>query len=919
MQIKYRFLILLLSSLFLFVGCASKRNTGFTRQWSAFTTRYNVYFNGHEAYKESLKQMENSFEDNYSEQLFMHPVSALSESDPTQNFERAIEKSQKAIKLRSMPKRPPRSRTKKYDDEYKAFLNRKEFNPFLHNAWMLMGKSEYYQGDFLTANATFQYITRHFSWLPETVQEARIWAAKCYAEMGWIYEAENMMQQVDSTQIAKEAKQPYHEAMMLLCLKREQPDKAIVHLEEALKTSYSKAQKARMQFLLGQLYRMQDDPIRAYAMFGKVIRMNPSYRTLFNAQIAQTEVMPLSSQEKIAKRLAKMARDPRNKDYLDQVYYAQGNLALHQKDTLKAIQSYQNAVDKSTRGQIEKAIAAIRLGDLTFAQEDYLKAQPAYAAAISILTEKHKEYERVSHLSGVLDNLAIHAQTVHLQDSLLHLAALPEAEQLKVIQQVIDNLIESEKKAQEEALRDAYENNKGNYDRPGMTGPPQPSINNGDNSWYFYNKMALTSGRTEFQRKWGVRKPEDNWRRRDKSATLGDNFAFESVMDEDESEEGVFANADSIKTPTDAATDPKNPAYYLNQLPLTPEAKQQANLLIEDAVFNMGVIFNQQLDNLPLAIKTMLNIEERYPTSERLLDVYYEVYLMYMRQNKVPQANLYKDKLIAMFANSPYAVALSDPNYVQKMREMQSKQNALYEETYAAYLAGDTKKVHDNYAFVKQKWPLSELMPQFLFLHALSYVNEGKTELFKQHIEELTALHSESPVGPLAGEMMTGLQAGRDINPSNGVTRGMIWEAKINISGAEGEAINSTANNFSFHQDAPHLMVLAYPSDSIQSNELLFEVAKYNFTNYLVKDFDLETITFDKLSMLIIKGFNNFDELSKYRLRMSLPQGLKLPSVITPVMISDENFRLLLQGRSFDDYFTFINECTEQELLNQQQ
>ena len=647
--------------------------------------------------------------------------------------------------------------------------------------------------------------------------------------------------------------------------------------------------------------------------------MNPPYRTLFNAQIAQTEVMPLTSQEKIAKRLNKMARDPRNKEYLDQVYYAQGNLALHQKDTLKAIASYQKAVDKSTRGEIEKAIAAMRLGDLTFAQEDYLKAQPAYATAVSILTEKHKEYERVSHLSGVLDNLSIHAQTVHLQDSLLHLAALPEAEQLKAIQKIIDNLIEAEKKAEEEALREEYENNKGNYVRPDMAGPSQPGINNGERSWYFYNKMALNAGKTEFQRKWGVRKPEDDWRRRNKSATLGDEFAFES-MEVEENTELDETLSDSIDPQTDSiCSDPKNPTYYLNQLPLTPEAKLQANLLIEDAVFNMGVIFNQQLDNLPLAIKTLLNIEERYPTSQKLLEVYYEVYLMYMRQNKVADANRYKDKLIAIFADSPYAVALKDPNYVQKMREMESKQNTLYEDTYAAYLAGDTQHVHENYAFVKQNWPLSKLMPQFLFLHALAFVNEGKSELFKQHIEELTALHSESPVGPLAGEMMTGLQAGRTVNPSNGVTRGMIWEAKITFSAGDGAPIDSTANQFSWQQDVPHLMVLAYPTDSIQTNELLFEVAKYNFTNYLVKDFDLETITFDQLSMLIIKGFNNFDELSKYRLRMSLPQGFKLPAGITPVMISDENFRLLLQGRSFDDYFTFIQECTEQDLLNQQQ
>ena len=34
-----------------------------------------------------------------------------------------------------------------------------------------------------------------------------------------------------------------------------------------------------------------------------------------------------------------------------------------------------------------------------------------------------------------------------------------------------------------------------------------------EGKWYFYNQSALTFGRTEFRRRWGDRKLEDNWRR----------------------------------------------------------------------------------------------------------------------------------------------------------------------------------------------------------------------------------------------------------------------------------------------------------------------------------------------------------------------------------------------------------------------
>ena len=921
MQNRLVHISILIICLLFTVGCASKRNTALSRQWSAFTTRYNVYFNGEQAYLESLRNMEESFEDNFSEDIFLHPVSiySLGDIEPNDDFARAIEKSQKAIKLKSMPKRPPRSRTKKYDDEYKAFLERKEFNPFLHNSWLMLAKSEFYQGDFLSANATFQYIIRHFYWLTETVQESRIWSAKCYTELGWMHEAENMISKIDLTSIEGSLKKPYYELMTAYYIKKDDMAKAADNLQKALKERYNKAQKARMQFLLAQLYRNAGDNIKAYEEYRKVININPPYRTLFNAQIAQTEVMPLSQHEKIEKKLNRMLRDPRNEDYLDQVHYALGNLALHKKDTVLAMKEYQKAIDESTRGGIEKALPALRLGDVAFEREEYLVAQPAYSTAISIIDEKHKEHKRISHLSDVLDNLAIHAETVHLQDSLLTLAALPEKLQIEAIQKIIDNIIAEEKEEAERLAREEYEANKDNFARPDM-GPSQPTINNGDNSWYFYNKLALSNGRTEFQRKWGSRKPEDDWRRRNKTASFGNSFDdFDSAYSGEENADEDFTN-DSINS-SDSATDslmsdPKNPAYYLSQLPLTPESKIISQDLIEEATFNMGNIFNQQLDNLPLAIKTMLDIERRNPTSGRLLDVYYEVFLMYMRMGQETMANLYRDKLIAQFADSPYATALKDPEYVGNLRNMQKNQDKLYEETYDAYLKGDTKTVHNNYAFVKENWPLSDLMAKFLFLDALSFVADGNKEEFKKAIDRLTAVYPESDVAPLANEIMKGINQGRDIAMGGMPPKGMLWETSlISPAFAEGDSTQA-GGEFTISSNTPHLMVLAYHTDSIQSNELLFEIAKYNFTNYLVKDFDLETMVFDDLSMLIIKGFDNFDELSKYRLRMSLPYGYKLSTLITPIMISDDNFRLLLQGRSFEDYFEFVRQYSDNEVKN---
>ena len=572
-------------------------------------------------------------------------------------FDRAIEKSQKCIREFSITKRPARVQRKMNDPEYKAFLKRTEFNPFLHNAWLLMGRSQFYKGDFMGAYSTFLYTTRHFPWLEETQLESNLWMSKCYTELGWIYEAENILNKIK--EVPESQKKLYNDAMASYLIKKGDLKEAIPFLEATIKKEKSKSQVIRMKFLLAQIYSELGDQNRAYKYYGEVIKKNPSYRTMFNARIKQTEVMGTGNNAKVNRKLDKMLRDSRNKDYLDQIYYAKGNLCLSINDTVKAIENYSLAVEKSTRSGMEKGVAAIALGDLCFITEDYLKAQPAYSAAVSILPKEHKEYERINHISQVLDNLSTHAESVQMQDSLLHLSSLSLDERNKVFDKIIEEIIKKEKEEEEKARREEYEQKKGEYTAPAGSdaAATTPFVPGSDNSWYFFNKQVVASGKNEFQRKWGARKPEDNWRRRDKSEIFVEEETLYADNEEqsgnqngenDNLADGTNVNAnestDDINL-NDAISDIKSREYYEAQIPKTEEEKLISNQIIEEGLYNMAIIFNQQLENLPLSIKTYLNVEKRYPQSLHMQDIYYDIFLMYMRMDNVVMAETYKQKL----------------------------------------------------------------------------------------------------------------------------------------------------------------------------------------------------------------------------------------------------------------------------------
>ena len=181
------------------VSCSPNKNNAATRKYQEFITRYNIYYNGDTHYKETLADMERNYEDDYSRNVFMHPIEAKGKESvpqPSGDFNRSIEKAQKAIQIRSIKKKPAKKSGKSRDPKYKEWMKREEYNPFLHNAWMMMARGQFYNGDFLGAASTFFYVSRHFSWLPETVLEAKIMQALSYIAMDWQFEGEMILARI---------------------------------------------------------------------------------------------------------------------------------------------------------------------------------------------------------------------------------------------------------------------------------------------------------------------------------------------------------------------------------------------------------------------------------------------------------------------------------------------------------------------------------------------------------------------------------------------------------------------------------------------------------------------------------------------------------------------------------------------------
>lgn len=877
----------------LFVSCSTQKNTWASRTYHATTTRYNIYFNGNLSFDEGLKAINDANTDDFSEIIPLYPVSNHSAAEAaTSQMDRTIEKCRKCIKLHSIKKKPKIDPKKKDDTKYQAFLRQNEFNKNMWEAWILLGKAEFHKGDFLGAIGTFNYIARQYDYDKNIVAICQLWSVRAYAEMGWLYEAEEIMQKVNQDDLNHKNAYLYAAVNADLKLKSRQYKEALPFVKLALKDE-SKAERTRYYYVLGQLYELQGNIQAAIGMYKKVANQNPSAEMDFSARIKRLELS-----NDIA-GLKKMAKLDKNKDKLDYIYGALGNIYLQKCDTTKAIEQYQAAIDNSTQGGMQKATILVKAGDLYYQRQNYPKAQPCYTEAINLISADMADYKRLAKRAETLDELIVEYNTVILQDSLQKLSTLSAEEQLAVVKQVIAELEKAEQQALEKAAQAARDIQNGGGLQSVNT---QNMIGGGGGKaeWYFYNPQLIRSGKQIFIQRWGNRPLEDNWRRISKSAFSFGNTADETLTANDS------IQADSLQQ-NNPVTDQKNPQFYLQQIPKTAEDFAVSNTLIANSLYNMIYIYHDKIGDLALSDQTFQEFRHRFPNDERLVELYYMLYLNSLKQNDIASAEQYKSYIANEFPASPQAAIVNDPHYFTRLQRMAMEQDSLYETTYTSYKENNFASVKQNTQYAELNYPFSPLMPKFLFLNAIAVAKTEGQDAFIQALRDMVSRYPQSETGSMAKDMLAMMNQGME--SQQGGTIGNLSSRRVVVE----ETVDTTFSSqqtFSPQRQESSMLIIYMQTDEAELNNLLYQVALFNFSQFLIKDFDLKTVPLfgnNGLSALQITGFESIDETEWYQSLLTsntdIRQSLdRLHAEI--IRITDTNYRLLFHPYTIEEYKT---------------
>jgi tetratricopeptide (TPR) repeat protein len=842
------------------------------------TSRYNIYFNGYESFKDGLLKISNGYRDDYAEMLrvfeFSDPATA---SMCSSDMERAIQKASKLISLKSITAKPELKEKSPVTDKERELLERKEYNEWVDDSYLLIGKARFYKHEFREAISLLNFSISDAN-DPNLKIEASIWLARIFNETKNYNESSRLLNEIEiNDNHAKALRSMYYTTLADLYIKQKRYQEAIDPLSKSLKLVGGKRTKYRLTYLLAQLFEQTGDGARATSLYREVVKMNPPYDVEFNARINIAGVFDVNSgnPREIRKELGKMLRDTKNKDFQDQIFFALGNLSMKEGNEAEALEYFRKSASASSQNQNQKGRSYLALANYFYIKPDYMKAGKYYDSTVFFLDQKHPDYLTLKTKSQSLNLLVSQLTIIQREDSLQRVAALPEAERNAIISKIIDKINKDESEGKTSTYTDQYnigqyyENERrfqGNIEQEGK--------------WYFYNQAAMTFGRTEFRRRWGDRRPEDNWRRANKARVT--------------SAQSTANQTDEAEVKTDSAgpvLDYKKPEFYLKDLPLTDSLKKISDDKISFAILNAGKAYSEQISDLAKATETFESLISRFPSNELIPEALYNLYKINRDINSA-RAESYRQRLLENYPESEFAMILSDPAYYEKKMADQKMIEKLYETAYMAYSGEKYNEALTLCDDALKKYPKSDLAPKFMLLRSYATAKVSDERVFKEELNKLIKMWPGTTESKKAEELIAYL--------NNKMPELKVEEDKQ--IAAELFFADTTVN---------HVYALIIPDPAFNINLATFDVISYNIDNFTNKNYRTEgTLVDNKYIIITVSGFDGYAQALDYYNLFKPETNIRNAkgTMIMSFIISNENLKTLNTDKNPQRYQLFFME-----------
>jgi hypothetical protein len=237
-------------------------------------------------------------------------------------------------------------------------------------------------------------------------------------------------------------------------------------------------------------------------------------------------------------------------------------------------------------------------------------------------------------------------------------------------------------------------------------------------------------------------------------------------------------------------------------------------------------------------------------------------YLTALKNNQAAEAEKYRQAIMQQFPQSKEATIVSQPDYFERLRKMSVEQDSLYESTYYSYRDNNFAAVKANKQYAEENYPLTPLMPRFLFLNAIAVAKTEGQEAFTEELRDMVTRYPDNELSAMAKDMIALMGQGAE---SQSVATTSLQDRRIVETEEANEQADSTLQ-FSKETNMASEVLILVPNDEKILNTLLYQVALYNFSQFMIKDFDLKQLPMfaKEQGALQIAGFDSLEEALWY-------------------------------------------------------
>jgi len=921
-------------------------------------THYNYFFNANNKLNDVLTRAKEAFKDDYSKLIPFYNYSLDVTAMDSIQLDSIVSKAQTGIILHDL-------RSDWADNMYllwgASYYLQKQFDSaylmfqFINYAFADKEKDGYYRaiGSARDGNSALSISTKEKAGLtrkifsePPSRNDAFIWQIRNHLVQNQYAQAATLVLALRNDPVfPSRLKNDLEEVQAYYFYRQGMWDSTAFHLENALSNATNSQEKSRWEYLIGQLYEKTNKFTEAENWYAKSIVHTTDPIMDIYARLALVRVNKDGGENYIDKNVAtlvKMARRDKYSDYRDIVYYMAAQMELERNNTDGALALLLKSTKYIANNPSQRNKAFLQLAELSFGKRQYRQSYNFYDSLRlddTALTNQEDILARKLILAKLADNLEI----INRQDSLQRLASLPEEERKGLVRKLVRQL------RRQQGLKDEGATPGGNTTGSSFVPETPPSLfadNSKKGEWYFYNTSSRQRGNSEFKSRWGTRANTDNWRR---SVAQAANLQART---------NDVAGLSTINTGT-APPEPTEITYdaLYGNIPMSEDKMKLSNDSIQSALFTLGVIYVQSLEDCESGTAALEELRTRFPKHPNMDEALFNLYYCYNKNNETVKAAEIKKLMSDKFPGSNFTtIATTGKN--PRASGSRSEATATYEKIYNLFIEGNfeeaiTSKHAADSIYGKNYWT-----PQLLYIEAVYYIKQKQDSAAKTVLNNIISQFANTPLAAKATTMLDVLSRRAQIEEE---LRNMVINMPAEDSSRTGELIVKappvtmpvtqapvTVDSaglkppvqappvavipkpktdtvvtkapppplaYDFAPETPQYVVLLLNKvDPIFVNEAKNAFARYNRDTYYNKQMDAELVDIDAENrLLLISPFKNVADAVAY-IDQTKP---KVASEIIPwltggkysfLIITARNLELLKNSKDIKKYKDYIDQ-----------